>query len=204
MNGKNKMNTGGYDNFAHLAGVEKQAHYQLVRFNRGSRILIMTPHGGGIEPGTSEIVRGLAGKEFSCYCFEGVKRTGNDGLHITSTRFDEPAGVEMVAQAEVVVAVHGCGDRRAKIFIGGLDVDLAEQFIRKFQQAGFSAEPGLGKISGKSPRNICNRGKTGKGVQIEISEGLRKIMFRGLDREGRNHPTEIFEHFILAGRSVLL
>ncbi len=198
------MNASRYDNFAHLSGSEELVHYRVVHIQRSSQILIMTPHGGGIEPGTSEMVRGLAGEEFSCYCFEGTKRTGNDGLHITSTRFDEPLGVAMVAQAEVVVAVHGYGGSRAKVFLGGLHEELAQEFIRTFQQAGFAAETGLGRISGRSPHNICNRGRTGKGVQIEISEGLRKMMFKSLDQEGRKHPTEVFDRFIQAGRLLLL
>ena len=35
------------------------------------------PHGGGIEPGTSEVADAIAGEEFSFYAFEGLKSSDN-------------------------------------------------------------------------------------------------------------------------------
>lgn len=194
----------GYHSFLALATAEESRHYRIIKKERGTKILIFTPHGGGIEPGTSELVAALAGQDFSFYCFEGTKRDGNDGLHITSTHFDEPAGLRMARQAEKLVTLHGCGGRSEKVFIGGLDEALVERFIAAFLSAGFAAEKGRGRISGRSPRNICNQGKTGMGVQIEVSEGLRKQMFRGLDRESRKFTTQVFSHFVSAAREVLI
>lgn len=194
---------GKYHSYHDLAA-QVNARYRIEYAARGSKIVILTPHGGGIEPGTSEMVKALAGSEFSYYCFEGVKIDGNEELHVTSTRFDEPLGQQIAADAEMVLAVHGCGAKQKIIFIGGLHEQQISQFLNAFQGAGFSAERGYGRISGVSPRNICNRGRMRKGVQIEVSEGLRRVMFRGLDREGRKHTTAVFERFISVGREVLL
>ena len=195
--------TPDYHSYHELARQEPSAHYRIRRARRHSAVLILTPHGGGIEPGTSELVLALAGEAYAYYCFEGIRQHGNDRLHITSTHFDEPLGREMAASADWVLAVHGCGDRREKVFIGGLHETWIERFLQGFGAAGFTAERGFGKISGRNPRNICNHGREGCGVQMEVSEGLRRRMFGGLDREGRRHPTGLFDAFVRAGREVL-
>lgn len=42
------------------------------------------PHGGGIEPGTSEIADAIGGERGSFYTFGGLKSSGTADLHITS------------------------------------------------------------------------------------------------------------------------
>ena len=62
-----------------------------VRYkDRDSAYAIIAPHGGGIEPGTTELAEAIARNDFSFYTFEGKKRTSNRDLHLTATRFDEP------------------------------------------------------------------------------------------------------------------
>jgi phage replication-related protein YjqB (UPF0714/DUF867 family) len=67
----------------------------------------VAPHGGGIEPGTSELADAIAGSDLSFYTFEGLKSSGNTDLHITSTRFDEPMCLTLLASSSVVVTLHG-------------------------------------------------------------------------------------------------
>jgi phage replication-related protein YjqB (UPF0714/DUF867 family) len=56
-----------------------------------SRIAIIAPHGGGIEPGSSTIARAIAGEDINMYLFEGIKvAKGNAIVHIASHHFDEP------------------------------------------------------------------------------------------------------------------
>src|SRR6476646_8006552 len=65
-----------------------------ISFSDGNiaRCLLVAPHGGGIEPGTSEILRALTDlSDWAWYEFAGFLRKGNkEALHITSTHFDEP------------------------------------------------------------------------------------------------------------------
>ncbi len=185
--------------FHHVAADE----YRIEWYSRISNILIHTPHGGGIEPGTSEIVRALAGEDFSWYCFEGLRMEGNNPLHITSTRFDEPVSTGMLQRSDVVLAVHGCRSRRKIIFVGGLHREWTDWFIASFRQAGFSAERGEQNISGISPRNLCNRGRLRKGIQIELTEALRLDLFESLDRVGRRRTTPLFDRLIQTGRRTL-
>jgi phage replication-related protein YjqB (UPF0714/DUF867 family) len=193
-----------YAGFAQLARHEREGRdYRRRAERRASRVAIVAPHGGGIEPGTSEIASALAGREFALYCFEGVRPEGNDELHITSHRFDEPACVQLVGQAEVVVAVHGCAGAREVVYVGGLDRDLQAHLIAALRRAGFDAGAGDGDQAGCYVRNICNRGRLGRGVQLEVSKGLRLAMFKGLKREEREITTPVFDRFVAVVRGCL-
>ena len=44
-----------YRYFAELLAGEAAGAFSVVSDDRGSRIAIVAPHGGGIEPGTSEV-----------------------------------------------------------------------------------------------------------------------------------------------------
>ena len=60
--------TDQYASFAELAKVAKVNQDFRVRIlQRASATAIIVPHGGGIEPGTSEIAEGIAGEDFSFY-----------------------------------------------------------------------------------------------------------------------------------------
>jgi phage replication-related protein YjqB (UPF0714/DUF867 family) len=168
-------------------------------------LAVVTPHGGGIEPGTSEIADAVAASELSFYAFEGLKRSGNVDLHITSTRFDEPMCLSLIRQSRVVLTIHGeHSEEEEGVFVGGRDTSLGRRLGTALRSRGFPvgrhADP---RLQGLEPANLCNRGTSGRGVQLEISRGLRAQMFDSLSREGRKHPTARFRAFVAALRSVL-
>jgi phage replication-related protein YjqB (UPF0714/DUF867 family) len=142
-----------------------------------SGVAIIAPHGGKIERGTSELARAIGGTDYGVYCFEGMKATNNTHLHITSTNFDEPEGLKLVSVSDYVVALHGCADGEGTIYLGGRDTALRDAIRVNLNAAGFMTgihdDPNL---QGTSPRNICNRGRRRRGVQLEISRGLRSAI----------------------------
>jgi len=84
--------------------------------------LLIAPHGGGIEPGSSEIMRAVAEPSgWAWYEFAGFLRQGNkEALHISSTSFDEPTLKSMLPQAGFVVAFHGASESGEPIvYVGG-------------------------------------------------------------------------------------
>jgi phage replication-related protein YjqB (UPF0714/DUF867 family) len=178
--------------------------YAIIVRPRSSRLAVVAPHGGGIEPGTSEVARAVCGHRFSLYCFDGLKERGNDRLHITSTRFDEPRCTELIRTVSVVVTVHACVDGGSIAYVGGLHGELKQAIVEALTGAGFKAVPDNTHHAGNSPRNLCNAGKTGKGVQLELSHGLRRRMFEGLSRASRRHTTEEFLAFTTTVRQVLI
>ena len=193
-----------YKSFAELSASEREGDsFQRTVEKRRSGIAIIAPHGGGIEPGTSEIAYAVAGSQFSYYAFEGLKPRGNEILHITSTLFDEPKCLHLVQDSEIVIAVHGCDGEEQIIHIGGLHVELKTRLIQSLAQDGFEARLAEVSLSGNQIQNICNRGQSNQGVQLEISAGLRRAMFRKLDRQGRKSTTEVFRRFVSSVRKEL-
>jgi phage replication-related protein YjqB (UPF0714/DUF867 family) len=142
---------------------------------RSSEIVIIAPHGGAIEPQTSQIAREVAGEEFSLYLFEGMKTNCNfETLHITSTRFDEPRCVGLVQKSHTAVSIHGKKEKKRIVLVGGRARGLGESIIKQLKNAGFDARGiSSGDVSGTSKKNICNRTASEKGVQLEICRQLR-------------------------------
>jgi phage replication-related protein YjqB (UPF0714/DUF867 family) len=168
------------------------------------RGLIMAPHAGEIEPGTSEIALAIAGKEFSYYLFEGIKGAGNSELHITSTSFNEPRALQMAADTESVVTIHGEGSEDEIVYIGGRDKHLKSHIGDSLKNAGFEvAKHNNPKLQGTSPANICNRSASNSGVQLELGKGLRRKFFRSLTSDGRTQITEQLAIFSSAVRQGL-
>lgn len=194
-----------YKNFADLRMSESEgSSYSVTIMNRQSAFAIVAPHGGGIEPGTSEIAKGIAGSVFSYYTFDGLMQEGNELLHITSTLFDEPKCLQLIRDSEAVVAIHGCGGDQKSIFVGGLSDGLKTRLITSMVIAGFDASLAGANYAGSQLQNICNRGRLGQGVQLEISAGLRRVMFRKLDRQGRKITTDVFKRFVASIHDALL
>jgi phage replication-related protein YjqB (UPF0714/DUF867 family) len=178
--------------------------YELILREGASGIAIMAPHGGGIEPGTLDIADALAGHEHTYYAFKGIKPAGNPVLHLTCTRFDEPLGVVVARRAEVVVTIHGCSESSETVFVGGRHRELKAAICTALRAAGFralvAARPGLQAVK---RANLCNRGRSGRGVQLEISAGLRSKLLIGLNTHQEGRPTPLFALFVAAIRQVL-
>lgn len=195
-----------YSNYEKLSASEKEGHDFAVSYDvpHNSRTLLLGPHAGGIEPGTSEIILAAAGNDIGYYLFEGLKSQNNGALHITSTNFDEPRGLELVQSSQWVVAIHGERSEGEVIYLGGRDKCISKALKKAFEDAGFHAtaheDPTL---QGRAHTNICNRGETGAGVQLELSKGLRRGFFASLSARGRKRPTERLVSFVAALRSGL-
>ncbi len=194
-----------YRTFHELAAAERTGLDYVVRL----RLLpgtpaILAPHGGGIEPGTSEIADAVAGSDYSFYALEGVKSNGNGRLHITSTCFDEPQCLALLEQARWALAIHGERTDAASVFVGGRNAALRERFMDALAHAGFPVQvhtdPGL---QGVDPINVCNRAGASGGVQLELSAGFRRLLFEDLSAYGRKCGKPAFEVFVAAVREVL-
>jgi phage replication-related protein YjqB (UPF0714/DUF867 family) len=187
-----------YASFDELSRREREGEaWRVVSRLGASGIAVVAPHGGGIEPGTSELASAIAGAEHSLYLFEGLKRSGNGRLHITSTNFREPRLSEIETRADVLIAVHGEASEDSIVYVGGLHDELAARIGQGLSEAGFSVAK-HDVLAGLEPTNVCNRGRSARGVQLELSAGLRRRMFQSLDRAGRAFPTAVFERFVRA------
>lgn len=168
-----------FSSYMVLAAVYRLGTDYLIRHQAGAHgaVLVMTPHGGKIEKPASTIAEEIAGPDYSFYAFEGNLNKGNlFELHIPSEEFDEPLALELAAKATLVVAIHGRKDYDdiETIWMGGLDTASRQAIGKALVQAGFKIDDDPPKFRGRDVANICNRGKSGKGVQLEIPSTLRK------------------------------
>lgn len=151
--------------------------------------LLIAPHGGGIEPGSSEIMRAVAELGgWAWYEFAGFLRQGNKAaLHITSIDFDEPTLRSMLPQAGFIVAFHGASESRETIVYVGGKWRLGRQTVTESINATYG-EHGIRAVDaidsgvpahlrGVDDSNITNLGKRAEGVQLEFSRGARNLLF---------------------------
>ena len=173
-----------YMSFGELSCNETEGwDYTIKTCHRNNPVLVMAPHGGKIEPGTTEIAEAIAGDDHSFYSFQGMKADGNGVLHVQSHLFDEPRATEVLKGAEIVVTVHGHADREdGFVMVGGLDTILKSKIEGELGRAGVQIREATQGLRGIDPANICNRGCSGKGVQLEISRKLRDSFRADRDR----------------------
>lgn len=192
MSGKDR-----YPNFAELCRheIEGRDYRICVRVAEAGDVAIIAPHGGKIEYLTTELARSIAAGDHSFYAFEGTKWIDNRALHITSSSFDEPRALQLVAGRSRVLTLHGMGGHESSVQIGGRDEYLRERVNGSLCTAGFDSQVvASGGYGGVHPRNICNRGRSGAGVQIEIRYGLRRLLHRNPAR---------YESFVDAVRTAI-
>jgi phage replication-related protein YjqB (UPF0714/DUF867 family) len=196
-----------YSSFDNLKEHELSKHFKITSNyhpERTSKILIFSPHGGGIEKGTSEIVKDLSALgNFNFYLLEGLKRKGNKLLHITSTNFNEPELIKLLANHQTAISIHGMKlkEKGVDIIIGGLNKEFGEVIMKNLY--GFSVcnsekeLPNYKRLFARLKSNVTNKCQTKQGVQIEISEELRSKFFERLSpQEFRNKKTSFYAVFI--------
>lgn len=165
-----------FKSFADLAAVYKEGVDYCIKMQAGlhPHIAVVAPHGGAIERPTSQIASDIAGKEFSCYMFEGIRKSNNyRALHLTSEYFDERRCLELIADCDRVVAVHGRKGGEVEVLLGGRDKALAVLIAKALETEGVRARLGGHDFTGTASTNICNQGKSKAGVQLELTEALR-------------------------------
>jgi len=169
-----------FKSYHDLAAVYVRGEHFNVSARSGSTkpsVLIMAPHGGKIEIRTAEIAHATALQDYSCYLFEAKLRANNrEEMHIASEHYDVPEALDAVKTAEVVIALHGRrdGDDIKTTWMGGLNRNLSKHIGDALHKSGFPVLFDPPKFNGIHPDNICNRGVTKAGVQLEIPLSLRE------------------------------
>jgi phage replication-related protein YjqB (UPF0714/DUF867 family) len=158
---------------------------------------VLAPHGGGIEPGTSELCLAVAGyhpNDFSVsgpvydyWMFEGLRSSGNGELHVTSTHCDDPVARSLAGGSRNALTLHGCTASQAgapagspeAVVVGGRNQTFKGHLTDRLGAAGFRTIDGddVPALAGVHPDNIANRTLLGAGAQLELTTELRKSMF---------------------------
>lgn len=168
-----------FANYAELSAVFVEGtDYKVELAKKGSKIGITAFHGGGIEIGTTELMRSVTDKRpaWSWYGFESLLVSNNSDLHITSVNYDEPRGMDWLTTIERAVSIHGASGDTPLTYIGGLDPIMRDFVGERLKAKGFVVEVSPPEIAGMQPDNFVNRPPRG-GVQLELTTQMRKSFF---------------------------
>jgi phage replication-related protein YjqB (UPF0714/DUF867 family) len=224
-------NSAMYADPALVEGIDYGRRYRrhaAVRSDPAERLVfpetvVLAIHGGGIEPGTSELCLGIAGYHpasfittpgqptYDYWMFEGLRASNNAELHVTATSCDDPIALSLSAGARRVLSLHGCTpaqlgltDDSQAVFVGGRDIVMRDRLAKIYLNIGIQTlteDAGNFGLEGSNQRNIVNRSLTAAGVQVELTTPLRAAMFGTNTRAQRKNTTsELFWRFVNATR----
>ncbi len=191
-----------------------------------ARSVILAPHGGGIETGTTELCLAIAGYRpkdlaptppqgpvYDYWMFEGIRKKDNGELHVTATNCDDHIARSLCAGSLNALSLHGCKPEQAglpagtpTVLVGGRNATLRSYLIAEFKAVGIRAQDATGvpALAGTDPDNIANRTMLGEGAQLEITTSLRASMFQDNSATGRQEQqTDTFRNFVGAARAAL-
>lgn len=132
-----------------------------------------------------------------CYKEEKQRKKNFRILHITSTSFDDPKAISLVKKHPMSVSIHGYskerdtkpGYQRGTICVGGGNEPQVEKFREYINKSGLALpyplipvnargqdneEDVCNKLQGTDPKNIVNKNGNRKGLQLELSSGMRQ------------------------------
>ncbi|WP_243141202.1 poly-gamma-glutamate hydrolase family protein [Alkaliphilus pronyensis] len=184
-----------YSNFKELSSnTVDDTDYEIKTTVTDSDVIVIAIHGGKIEKGTTELASALSfHNNYNYYSFIGKKTKDNSTLHVTSVKFDEPTALKMVSKSKTTLSIHGCSGLEEFTYIGGLDSELASKIKESLIKYDFTVLDTPKRLAGESPKNIVNKNISSKGVQLEISRGLRTQFLSSDSDKLKNYVLAISE-----------
>lgn len=173
-----------YRDLAELAlYAERERDYRIAIVDRSAPVTVAAIHGGHIEPLTGEVATAIAGGDHNLYVLEGLRAEGSARLRVPVHRFDDVRLRSLMARSEVGISVDGVPGTDVAVHLGGGNRELLRALREGLEAEGFATAPPAGPGPAHSPDRFVNRPSRG-GVQIELTEGLRRSMVAGALEEG--------------------
>lgn len=196
-----------YSNFKDLkTHTTEGKDWRIQTKNRKDKhILVTAIHGGGIEPGTTELARRISNiGHYDFYSFEGLMSKHNERLHITSTVFDEPTLLKMLDHSDETISIHGYSGEDPIVYVGGKDKALAKSITKALRDKGFTVQKSPKGVEATSSSNIINRNDNDSGIQLELTTGQRALFFKDkqLDSKTRSNSNNYTHTFYKFARAV--
>ena len=174
--------------------------FRIETKDRKSKVTVVAPHGGYIEPGSSELARAIAGEDFNLYDFKGLDNNHPRKAHVTSAKFKDPQLSKLLDSSDLCVSVHGMRGEEKAVFVGGRNKYLRAMVAKNLKDAGFPATADPPRFKGEHPNNLVNKPKD-NGVQLELSWGMRKEIMS--DNDADSVKTSSFDSFVNAVRKAI-
>lgn len=204
---ENKSSSDRYSDFKELKqNTIKNKDWRIVtKHRKDNNILLTAIHGGGIEPGTTELARRISNVgKYDFYSFEGLRQSNNDQLHITSTNYDEHQLIRMLKKSKETVSIHGFSGDDPIVYIGGKDTNMAKSIAKQLRKEGFTVKESPKRINAQSEDNFVNKNDTDSGVQLELTTAQRKEFFKyqKLDKATRKNSNKYTKDFYKFAQAV--
>lgn len=143
-----------------------------------SNVIIVAPHGGNLEKGTTELTKLVANQNhYNYYSFTVLNHTNPEKFHVTSPHYNDPTLLNMVKSKDFAISIHGAKGTKPVIYLGGLDTPLKQAIKHELLKQHFIVKPSPTYLGGDLKENFVNRDFKDKGVQIELSTAFRKSLF---------------------------
>lgn len=147
--------------------------------NVGKSVLIVAPHGGNIEQGTSELTKLVANNgDFDYFSFEAIRPSNNTQLHVTSTNYDDATLHDMIQDRTATISIHGAQGEEQLVYLGGYQSPLRDAIQSQLELKGFVVKIPPEYLGGLSNANFINKVEESTGVQLELTTALRKAFFK--------------------------
>ncbi|KKI63053.1 Glutamate synthase [NADPH] large chain [Staphylococcus cohnii subsp. cohnii] len=148
----------------------------------GKSVLIVAPHGGNIEQGTSELTKLVANNgDFDYFSFEAIRPSNNTQLHVTSTNYDDATLHDMIQDRTATISIHGAQGEEQLVYLGGYQSPLRDAIQSQLEHKGFVVKIPPEYLGGLSNANFINKVEESTGVQLELTTALRKAFFKDGD-----------------------
>ena len=159
--------------------------------DQGNQVLIVAPHGGNIEQGTSELTKLLAQQGgYDYFSFEATRPSNNTQLHVTSTHYDDPTLHQMIEGRAATISIHGAKGDDQIVFLGGAKSDLRDAIQSQLESRGFAVQVPPEYLGGLNEDNFINKNENSTGVQLELTTALRKALFINQDMSTTSRKNE--------------
>lgn len=183
----------------------KGKDYCIVSKDRNSKVTIVAPHGGGIEAGTSELARAIAGEKYNSFDFFAKSLKARTFGHVTASHFREEKLSKILSKSLICVSIHRMRDRHFVLYLGGANLALKKLAAKELLKNGFQCTIDPPRTKGLSKKNFVNMASQ-PGLQIEIPQMLAKKLFLNLDNVYKSKDdyvlqstqTKLFKDFVFA------
>ncbi len=147
--------------------------YRVTRVDRDSWATIVSPHGGNLERGTSEIARKIAGDEYNLFDFQILRTENVQEMHVTSTNFKDSNLNRLLERSSVCVSIHGRKGDDQVAWLGGTNECLKTLIAKYLEENQIQCTLTPPRLEGTSSENFVNAPKD-HGVQLELPRALRE------------------------------
>ncbi|MCJ1661261.1 poly-gamma-glutamate hydrolase family protein [Staphylococcus sp. NRL 18/288] len=157
----------------------------------GSNVIIVAPHGGNIEKGTTELTKMVAKhNHYDYYSFTVLSQQNPEKFHVTSSHYNDPTLLNMVKSKDFAVSIHGAKGDKPVIYLGGLDTELKEAIKQQLLKQHFTVKIAPSYLGGDLKQNFVNRDFKDKGVQLELTTAFRKSLFINEDMSPKSRANK--------------